>query len=98
LPVPGEKPVENSAYLKSVWCNSYRKWSETRKCVIAIVFNCALEYSISKVLKIQEGLELNGKCQPLVSALHVYVHRMTVEIAHQKNTGLLLQVGREFGL
>jgi len=48
--------------------SSYSEESETGRCIIVIIFQFALKYTIRKDYKIQEGVKLNARTHLLVYA------------------------------
>jgi hypothetical protein len=70
------------------WHNFYSKYSETRRCFIAIT----LEYIFRKVHENQEGLELD------TSASGLYWCSLGKNINTKENTESLLGATKEFGL
>jgi hypothetical protein len=62
-----------------------------------LLFNFALEYSISKVQKIQFGLKLNGTRQLLACADVVNLLGENIDTI-KENTGTLIDASKEIGL
>jgi len=52
------KPPAYSRYADICWYNSYPERSGGGESLIAVVFNCALEYAMRKVQADQEGLKM----------------------------------------
>ena len=69
---------------------------QTRRCYIAMLFNCALEYAIRRVHVNHEGLKLNGIHQLLVYAYDVNILGGSVQTV-KENGEVLVVVSMETG-
>jgi hypothetical protein len=58
---------------------------ETRRCFIALLFNCAFEYAIRRIQVSQDGLKLNGTHHILIHADDVNIFGENVHVV-EKNT------------
>jgi hypothetical protein len=73
------------------------RWSKTRNCFIAIVFNFASEYAIRNVQRNQVGQKLNGAHQLLVYVDDVHLLGDTIDTM-KKNTETVIGASKKVGL
>ena len=63
---------------------------QTRRCYIAMLLNCALEYAIRRVQVNHEGLKLNGIHQLLVYVYDVNILGGSVHIVKENGEALVV--------